>query len=219
MKYGKLMPERDERIIIIKQKYIDRNLLLTGDFNGISNLMRSKINTQCLVCGHRWLSNPDKIINQGRGCPICGRKATGEKNRKILLKKSLDAFKKYGDYDSYRKFVRTYTFQTIKNFSPFGTVDLNLGHKKNHIDHIRSVFDCFRDRIPPEICGSNVNLQILNWVENLEKYNKSWQTKEDLFEKYNQWVLNNKDYIGLIESLPGFTFQCLNSNTTSTSLL
>jgi hypothetical protein len=166
-----------------------------------------------------WLSNPDKVLNGNRGCPLCGRKKVGEHNKRLLLQKSLEAFKKYGDYDSYRKFVRTYTFQTLKNFSPFGNVDLNLGHKKNHIDHIRSVYDCFRDRIPPEICGSHVNLQLLNWVENLEKYSNSWQTKEELFGKYNQWILNNNEYIILIESLPRFTFQCLNNNTTSTSLL
>ena len=206
MIYAKKLPDRDTRINLIKTKYINKKLEIIGSFGVFGVLMRSKVETKCLTCNHIWFSNPDHVINGNRGCPQCGRKKTGEHNRKLLLKKSLEYSQKYGNFEVYRKFVRTYTHQTMKFFKPFGNKKIGLGHKANHIDHIRSVQDCFKDRLQPHICGSLVNLQILNWEENLSKYNKSWQTKEEMIKKYNKWIKNNPHYIDLVESLPKFDF-------------
>jgi hypothetical protein len=205
-KKGMKLAIRDERIKIIKNKYAIKNYIIMGSFDGIGNLMRSHIMTKCMICGHTWESNPDHIINGGRGCPLCGRKKTGEINRKLLLKKSLDDFNKYGNFAEYRKFVRTYTYQSMKMFNPFNNIKTGTGKNSNHIDHIRSVYDCFRDRIAPEIVGSCVNLQLLTWLENQSKYIKSWQTKEELVQKYEEWLKTHSLYSELINDLPKYKF-------------
>lgn len=57
-----------------------------------------------------------------------------------------------------------------------------------HLDHIYSIYDGYKNRIDPKIIGSIHNLQIIPADINIKKNKKSWQTLEELINKYNSIV-------------------------------
>lgn len=203
--YIKKLPNRKEKLEIIKNTYLDNNLEIIGNFDNVGNLAKHKVETKCLVCQHIWNICPDKV-RFGRNCPRCARKRTGEINRQLLLRKSIENYVKYGNFKEYKKHVRLYTFQSIKQYNLFLDIKIGKGISANHVDHIRSKWDCFKDRIPPYIAGSVINLQTLSGTDNLKKGSNSWQTKQILIEKYDEWISKNSEYADLVNNLPCFKF-------------
>lgn len=52
-----------------------RNIKRIGDYI----TAHIKIEFECLLDGHRWLAKPYKVLNQGRGCPLCSKHKGGMK--------------------------------------------------------------------------------------------------------------------------------------------
>ena len=63
---------------------------------------------------------------------------------------------------------------------------------KNSIDHIFSVHDGFKEKIPAYIIGSIINLRIITLFENCKKNKKSEIKKEELFFNYFKFMNENK---------------------------
>lgn len=141
---------------------------------------RDKLKMNCLTCGNEWSAICNSIF-RGSGCPECFKRRYAEQ-RSVEREEYL---RKYGDWDAYKKYVRSLTYSNVKKYNLFE--DVEIGRFKNNIDHIRSVKQCFNDGILPFIVASPVNLQILWWKDNNKKRTKSTLTKEELINKYGRW--------------------------------
>jgi len=70
---------------------------------------------------------------------------------------------------------------------------LKTSRHEFHIDHIYSICDGYKNKIPPYIISSVPNLQLLWCSENTLKHTKSWMTKEELFDKYFNYFEEQND--------------------------
>jgi len=64
---------------------------------------------------------------------------------------------------------------------------LKRSFTEHHLDHIYTVIDGFNNRILPQIIANPFNLQMLPAFANVSKNGRSDMTKEELFEKYDEF--------------------------------
>lgn len=109
---------------------------------------------------------------KGHGCKYC----------------AWDNAKQYNDltlWEIYSKICRSISNKTYKEnkylINPNG---LEITTNKFHIDHVYSISDGYKNKIPPYIISSMPNLQVLWCSENISKNKESWTTKQKLFDKY-----------------------------------
>jgi hypothetical protein len=90
--------------------------------------------------------------------------------------------------EDYFIFVRALT---EKNYDIFKTQinpkNLKRSWKANHLDHIYSISQGFKDKINPFYIAHPCNLQMLRAKENKKKNSKCGHTTDELFEKINQF--------------------------------
>jgi hypothetical protein len=90
--------------------------------------------------------------------------------------------------EDYFIFVRALT---EKNYDIFKTQinpkNLKRSWKANHLDHIYSISQGFKDKINPFYIAHPCNLQMLKAKENKKKNAKCGHTTDELFEKINQF--------------------------------
>jgi hypothetical protein len=90
--------------------------------------------------------------------------------------------------EDYYIFVRALT---EKNYDLFKNVinpkGLKRSLKNNHVDHIYSVSQAFKDKINPFYIAHPCNLQMLKAKENKKKNAKCGHTVEELQEKINSF--------------------------------
>jgi hypothetical protein len=97
-----------------------------------------------------------------------------------------DEFKKYKSY------VISYTFQN--NLSDLDNFDKRGNHAKDksayHIDHKFSALEGFKHNIDPKIIGNICNLQMIPWLDNIQKGSTCSITKDQLLLNYKQISIN-----------------------------
>jgi len=120
-----------------------------------------------------------------------------EKSLNTLVSKGLAIPKKLRD--EYSVYVYNVEKHTKRSLKYYGNLKFGNGYEKlispttNHIDHIISKFDGFKNGIDVEIIGNIENLQILNYKINISKNKNSWISIEELFERIeNSKLLKNK---------------------------
>jgi hypothetical protein len=96
-----------------------------------------------------------------------------------------EKIKNHTEFQIYSKKVRNLTEKTFKENFDLICILFFRG-KEYHLDHIFSVYEGFINSIEPEIISSVVNLQLLPRLINLKKSFHSWQTLEELMEKYEK---------------------------------
>lgn len=98
--------------------------------------------------------------------------------------------------EKYYKEVWSYTETYYQHYrdtiDPENLRGINGGHR---LDHIYSIFQGYRDGIPPEVLGHYSNLQILEEGVNRMKSKDCWKTKEELVEDFNNKIFNNPIYV------------------------
>lgn len=57
----------------IEERMID-NGITDIKMIGTYTKMKNSTEFECLNCGNKWFTTPDKILNKGTGCPLCARK-------------------------------------------------------------------------------------------------------------------------------------------------
>lgn len=87
----------------------------------------------------------------------------------------------------FRKEVDKFTRISIRKYKNLISNVDKLLDEKYVIDHNYSKIRAFLDGVPPEVCGSVVNLQCITHSENSSKRSDCWITKEDLFSKYEKF--------------------------------
>lgn len=85
------------------------------------------------------------------------------------------------DFDRYSRLIRRRGARARKKWA------LSLGYETgkftNHIDHKLSVYDAWKAGLPEEIVNHPMNLQIVEYKDNLSKGSKSSITVEELLDK------------------------------------
>jgi len=95
--------------------------------------------------------------------------------RRLLCKYEVQ--KDYGEkteFEKYYREVRTLTEKTYKE--NFETLNPNKYERTlagveggYQLDHIKPITECFREKVPAEVCASVNNLQLITWEENLKR--------------------------------------------------
>jgi len=96
---------------------------------------------------------------------------------------------KLSEKELYYHLVKQETKNSLKNYGEnvFGkNWQDTIGRKENHIDHIYSINEGFKNCILPHIIGSINNLRIIPFINNCIKQNRCDITLEELLEKINQ---------------------------------
>lgn len=88
----------------------------------------------------------------------------------------------YNDFKKYRNRVATRTQHNYRdNKEKINPNDLQLGKAgidgAHHIDHIISVRYGFEHGIPVDLIAAPENLQVIPWIENMQKYSSITETK------------------------------------------
>jgi len=84
----------------------------------------------------------------------------------------------------YYEEVTKYTkLNWLSNFDDINPNRITRGPEQ-HLDHIYSILEGYKNNIPPEIIGHWTNLQMLPRRENFIKRDKCWKTQEQLYEDY-----------------------------------
>lgn len=68
---------KTERVFLEQMRSIHPEIEILGNYT----TSKSKISVRCTICGNIWESIPNSLL-LGRGCPKCGNKRAGDKNRK-----------------------------------------------------------------------------------------------------------------------------------------
>jgi len=78
-----------------------------------------------------------------------------------------------------------------KNYKKYKNIinpnNIKRGRVKYHLDHIYSVMDGFKNNISFDVISNPYNLKLLYYKDNLNKFDNSWQSKDDLYKGYNKF--------------------------------
>jgi len=120
-------------------------------------------------------------------CRKCSYKSGSEHhNWKNYTEKDIEKI------NNYRAVIVQLTKQNYKKYKKIINPNkLKRGHNKYHVDHIFSVMEGFRNKIPTEIIANPCNLQMLTEKENICKYDSCWQTKKMLYQNYYKFKLED----------------------------
>jgi len=88
---------------------------------------------------------------------------------------------------SFETYVAEVRYYTEKNFTKFKKIinpsNLTRGRKNYHIDHIYSLYDGWKNNIPPNIISHPANLRMLDYKTNINKRTRSDMTISELYER------------------------------------
>jgi hypothetical protein len=97
------------------------------------------------------------------------------------------------EWDNYKMDVRVITernYKKYKNIINPTNLIRGKGEGKYELDHIVSIFDGFKNNIPPEIIATPCNLQMLKGQINNSKNTNSWMSIEELLLKWQDTIIN-----------------------------
>lgn len=140
----------------------------------------TKLEFYCNKHNRSFFNKPNDILSGHIGCIDCSYEKSIQS--KIKSGQIPDPLLKT-EYEKYRIAVWRYSNRTYKK-STLGKRD-----KNNHLDHILSIVEGFKNNVSPEVMGSIYNLRIIPSNENRKKSFKSHITSGELIEAY----LQNKD--------------------------
>lgn len=146
--------------------------------NDIYKNAKTKMNFTCTLHNETFTTNPNSILLGHINCPEC----IVDKSIETKLQNSNSVIdpREKSDYENYRRAVWRYSNRTYKTHLVEQKRD-----RHNHLDHVLSIVDGFKNNIDPEIMGSMHNLRIISGVANRKKSYKSDITPEELIKRYN----------------------------------
>lgn len=146
------------------------------------------MNINC--CSRPFTARANNVLNGSTICPPCNDERKRERWLQFNIDKHESALEHREGFDRYSKLVRVLTERTYREYhmsiNPNNHPRNRSGQDGYHLDHIYSIYNCYHDSIPEELCADVANLQMLEWYENAQKYNKITQAIPDIFESYLQ---------------------------------
>lgn len=138
----------------------------------------TKLNFICKNHNYSFISQPYTVLAGHVNCPECySSKQTNTKVKKGQI--SNPDLK--SEYEIYRRSVWRFSNRNYKKYLSEQKRD-----RHNHLDHILSIVDGFKNKVPAEIMGSIYNLRIISGQANRYKSYRSEITVEQLLKDYNK---------------------------------
>lgn len=112
-------------------------------------------------------------------------KETNIKNGRWISDDQLSNFELYYRrvlQNTYNSIINKYNADELKIRKPAGVSG------GMHIDHKFSVVEGFKNNIIPSVIGSQSNIELIPWEDNLHKSSSCSITKEELFEQYEKEI-------------------------------
>lgn len=160
---------------IIKKSIDDNKYVLLSskeEYENSNNRSQIKLNCLCLN-GHNFVFTWNNW-SKGRRCRICYEQ--DKKNNAVKYKKG---------FELYYYLIWRDTNMVYKKYKSILDVN-NSRSTDNHLDHIYSIYDGFKNNIPIYLMTCVSNLRIISSAKNISKGKKSDITLEELFERFNQ---------------------------------
>lgn len=139
---------------------------------------KTKILFKCNTHGYKFETMPNQLLSGHVQCPEC----VVEKSIAAKLSNSksvIDPVFKT-DYEKYRQAVWRFSNRSYKKY-----MSEQLRDRHNHLDHVLSIVEGFKNNVPPEVMGSIHNLQMLDGHMNRSKSYRSEISPAELLERYN----------------------------------
>lgn len=161
-------------------------------------------------CNHVFeVNNLDLFTNPDDYCAVCGptkrqRKMT-DKNKERHLRIRDDVMLNQDlAFTQYSKLVRTLTRKVYEKYhTSINPNNLKISRFDYHLDHIVSIYDCWKNNINPKLVSAASNLQLLQANDNLSKSFKSDEMKLGEMIKESNWIksLTNIDEVQISTSV------------------
>ena len=153
---------------------IHPNIKVVGQYKNA----QTKIMFECLDHNYEFISQPMSLLAGHHGCKECN--LTKQLSTKVSKGLITDP-KQLPEFEIYKRAVWRYSNLTYKTYLSGQTRD-----RLNHLDHILSIVDGFKNNIDPKILGSVHNLRIISGTANRIKSYKSDMTAEQLLNKWKE---------------------------------
>jgi hypothetical protein len=150
------------------------HLVVCGEYKNA----KTKLLFECKTHAYKFETTPNQLLSGHVQCPEC----VAEKSISTKLANSksvVDPILKT-DYEKYRQAVWRFSNRSYKKYMSEQTRD-----RHNHLDHVLSIVEGFRNNVPPEVVGSIHNLRMLEGNMNRSKSYRSEITPAELLERYN----------------------------------
>lgn len=131
-------------------------------------------NTNC--CSREFTAKPNNVLMGSTICPPCNDDRKRQAFQDFNKERHEEALKHMEGFQRYTKLVRVLTEQTYRDhhetINPDNHSRKRSGQDGYHLDHIYSIYRCYHDGVPEDVCAHPDNLQMLEWKVNAMKYNK-----------------------------------------------
>jgi hypothetical protein len=137
-----------------------------------------KLLFKCRIHQYEFETMPNQILSGHIQCPECIVKksiSTKLANSKSVVDPILKT-----DYEKYRRAVWRFSNRSYKKY-----MFEQIRDRHNHLDHVLSIVEGFKNSVLPEIMGSIHNLRMLDGQLNRKKSYRSEISTAELLERYN----------------------------------
>jgi hypothetical protein len=157
-------------------------------------------------CGHEFEAHPGNVIQRGMACTVCGIKNRTANATKWSKANSAKWQETATEWQKYKSIVEKLTRQTYtqykKEINPHNLPRGKAGEEgAYHLDHRVPKRFCFDNNIPPEVCASKENLQMIGWRENVGSRNHIKGSVPPSFFKYLVNAGNLAEYTRLLHTV------------------
>lgn len=139
-------------------------------------------------CNHTFTAQLGNILTGATVCGVCGPERRQRKMMGGYLKRNAREYN-LREYNSYATLVRNKSHTNWRNSN--GKI-IGSGHTGIHLDHRVPIIYGFKNRISPEVMSDLLNLQLLDYKENIAKGGRivDYEILQLLDEKYKetQWA-------------------------------
>lgn len=164
-----------------KGYYKKKNLLLDEDIGYLYNIKHNKLDERLVLGGFEDLELTDSLFEI---------LVQDSKLLKEYIKKFKETRGKLRNPKTKKEYYASVWYYTHLNKKLVEGIESRSFTMC--IDHIFSILEGYKQKIPPEIIGSPINLRMLSRSDNSKKRDRCDMTKEELFKKYEDWINESK---------------------------
>ena len=139
---------------------------------------KTKLLFRCLNHKYEFKSTPNGVLSGHLNCPEC---YSNKQTQTRVSKGQISDPNLKNDYDRYRRAVWRFSNRTYKKH-----LSNQKRNRQNHLDHVLSIVEGFKNNVPPEVMGSICNLRIITGQSNRHKSYRSEITVSELLRKYHE---------------------------------
>lgn len=137
-----------------------------------------KLSFTCTTHNYTFKSQPYSILAGHLNCPEC---YSYKQNKTRADRGQIPDPTSKTEYELYRRAVWRFSNRTYKE-----KMNEQVRDRHNHLDHVLSIVEGFKNNVAPEIMGSIYNLRIISGQANRHKSYRSDITVKELLERYNK---------------------------------